>query len=655
MSRWIAVAAGALVLLIAVIVALPLLIPTSVYKQRIVAIVKAQTGRDLVIGGDVGLSFFPQLAVKIDDVRLSNASWAKDADMASMKEMRAALEIMPLFHGAVEIKSFTLVDPAIHLEVKADGTPNWQFEAPAGATVAPSSSTPPPSATAGGAQGAGASSFKQIRLGDISIENGEATYRNAQSGAALAFEKVNLDLSLPSLDDPFSATGSLVWNSEPLTLSLNAQRPRALTEGGDTAVEFSLKSAKIDAAYKGTLHPLGGFKFAGAVDLDVASVRDLASWLGNPLPPGSGFGQLTIKGTASGGGTDYTFGNATIGFDGMSATGTLALQTGGKRPLVKGNLAFDRIDANTYLADNGTEGAKPVTVAAGGGKAQSDDSWSDDPIDLTGLRAVDADISLSARELLAEQIKIGESALDLKIDNGVMTIDLSKLALYDGAGSGSLTLDGSDRVPEMAASFSIAGVSAEPLLSDAAGFTRLEGLSAMSLSVNAAGRSQREMVNALNGKGEVKFTNGAIKGVNVAQLARTVFQGAATGWQSGGSQDTDFSELGGTFTIANGILKNDDFKMLSPLIRVSGAGVVDLPHKKLDYRVEPKLAATLEGQGGGEAKGIEVPVIIDGPLAKPRFRPDLAAMLKNKDQTIDTIKSLKGEGGKELLKSLFGK
>ncbi|HEX7776608.1 MAG TPA: AsmA family protein [Parvibaculum sp.] len=654
MSRWIAAAAGALVLLIAVIVALPLLIPTSVYKQRIIAVVKAQTGRDLSIGGDVGLSFFPRLAVKVDDVRLSNAGWAEDADMASMKEMRAALEIMPLFHGAVEIRSFTLVNPVIHLEVKADGTPNWQFEAPAGATVAPSSSTPPPSAPPSSGQSAGAGGFKQIRLGDISIENGEATYRNAQSGAALAFEKVNLDLSLPSLDDPFSATGSLVWNSEPLTLSLNAQRPRALTEGGDTAVEFSLKSAKIDAAYKGTLHPLGGLKFGGIVDLDIASVRDLASWLGSPLPPGSGFGPLTIQGTASGGGTDYTFSDAKIGFDGMSATGTLALQTGGKRPLVKGNLAFGRIDANTYLAGDGSESAKPATATESGG-GKNDDGWSDDPIDLTGLRAVDADISLSTQELLVKAVKIGESALELKIDNGVMTIDLSKLALYDGAGSGSLTLDGSGRVPEMAASFSIAGVSAEPLLSDAAGFTRLEGLSALELSVNAAGRSQREMVNALNGKGEVKFTNGAIKGVNVAQLARTVFQGAATGWQSGGSQDTDFSELGGTFTITNGILKNDDFKMLSPLIRVTGAGVVDLPHKKLDYRVEPKLAATLEGQGGGEAKGIEVPVIIDGPWSKPRFRPDLAAMLKNKDQTIDTLKSLKGEGGKELLKSLFGK
>ncbi len=118
---------GIVVILIAIIVAVPLLVPTSVYKEQVVSLVKKQTGRDLTIGGDVGLSFFPRLAVKVDDVDLSNATWAKDKSMASMKELRAAIKIIPLFSGNVEIDSFMLVDPVIHLEVKADGTPNWQF------------------------------------------------------------------------------------------------------------------------------------------------------------------------------------------------------------------------------------------------------------------------------------------------------------------------------------------------------------------------------------------------------------------------------------------------------------------------------------------------------------------------------------------------
>jgi len=389
----------------------------------------------------------------------------------------------------------------------------------------------------------------------------------------------------------------------------------------------------------------------------VPSVRAFAQWLGNPLPAGNGFGPLTIKGNAQGNGNSYTFSDARIGFDGMNATGKLAVQTGGARPVIKGSLAFDRIDANIYMAsgDDTPASTSPADNSSGGGTVKNSGSgWSTEPIDLSGLKAADADIALSTKELLVKNIKIGESALNLKLNNGVLTADLDKLALYKGAGSGSLILNGAGRVPQVAAAFSIAGVQALPLLTDAAGFERLDGLSAISFSVNGTGRSQREIVSTLGGKGEVKFTNGAIKGVNLAQLVRTVLTAPATGWQSGGSQDTDFSELGGTFTIASGILTNSDLKLLSPLLRVNGSGKVDLPNQTLNYRVEPKLAATLEGQGGGDAKGIEVPVIIDGPWASPRFRPDLASMLQNREQTIETIKNLKGEGGKELLKGLLG-
>ncbi|HEY4342827.1 MAG TPA: AsmA family protein [Parvibaculum sp.] len=650
MSRWIAIVAGIVVLLIAAVVAAPLLIPSSVYKQRVVALVKAQTGRDLTIGGDVGLSFFPRLAVKVEDARFSNASWGKDKDMVAMKEMRAALKIMPLFKGEVQIDSFVLVDPVIHLEVKADGTPNWQFE-----TATPTAPVNAPAAQSGGNS---STSLKQIRLGEVSIQNGAATYRNAQTGASLAFEKVDVDLALPGLDEPFAADGSLVWNSEPLKLSLKADRPRALTEGGETPVEFALTSSKVGASYKGSIQALGGMKFSGGVDLNVPSVRALAQWLGSPLPAGNGFGPLTIKGNAQGSGNTYTFSDAQIGFDGMNAAGKLSVQTGGARPRISGGLAFDRIDANIYMASDGGSAA-PAGAASGGGgggaaSGGSNSGWSNEPIDLSGLKAADANISLSTKELLVKEIKIGESALDLKLNNGVLTVDLNKLALYKGAGSGSLTLNGAGRIPQMDAAFSIAGVQAEPLLTDAAGFTRLDGLSAISFAVNGSGRSQREIVGTLGGKGEVKFTNGAIKGVNLAQLVRTVLTAPATGWQSGGSQDTDFSELGGSFLIAKGILTNKDLKMLSPLIRLAGSGTVDLPNQTLNYRLEPKIAATLEGQGGSEAKGIEVPVIIDGPWASPRFRPDLASMIQNREQTIETIKSLKGEGGKELLKGLLG-
>ncbi len=88
------------------------------------------------------------------------------------------------------------------------------------------------------------------------------------------------------------------------------------------------------------------------------------------------------------------------------------------------------------------------------------------------------------------------------------------------------------------------------------------------------------------------------------------------------------AELSGSFTIAKGILRNDDLLLLNPLLRLTGAGSADMPQRKVNYRIEPKVVATTEGQGGAvEAGGIAVPIIVEGPWHDLSYRPDLAGLI----------------------------
>ena len=70
-----------------------------------------------------------------------------------------------------------------------------------------------------------------------------------------------------------------------------------------------------------------------------------------------------------------------------------------------------------------------------------------------------------------------------------------------------------------------------------------------------------------------------------------------------------------------------------PALRVSGAGQIQLPAQAVDYTVKPKVTAALLGQSGGVAEalgsGVDVPVRITGPWAKPHFAADSAAALKD--------------------------
>ena len=159
------------------------------------------------------------------------------------------------------------------------------------------------------------------------------------------------------------------------------------------------------------------------------------------------------------------------------------------------------------------------------------------------------------------------------------------------------------------------------MLTDAADFDQLEGKGDLNISVTGAGSSQAAIVRSLGGSGGFVFRDGAIKGFNLAAMLRKV----ETAFLNSGAsvaQQTDFSELSGTFKISKGIVSNSDLFMASPLFRVTGKGTADMPKRTVDYRVNPKAVADARGQGGDTAiTGIAAPVLIIDPLARRAVRP----------------------------------
>jgi AsmA protein len=219
---------------------------------------------------------------------------------------------------------------------------------------------------------------------------------------------------------------------------------------------------------------------------------------------------------------------------------------------------------------------------------------------------------------------LDRSVIVVDLRGSRLRTDFQEIALYGGNGSGRLDVEVVDGVPRISQRFRLKGLQAGPFLADAADFERLEGKANAELSLETRGRSQRELVDNLNGEGETTFRNGAIVGINIAAMVRNAaaaFQGGAIGEE----RKTDFAKLSGTFKIVNGVLTNDDLSLQAPVLRVAGSGQLDLPQRTVDYRIEPKVAKTLEGQGGErEVAGLLVPVIVRGPWDDLSFTPDLS-------------------------------
>jgi AsmA protein len=275
--------------------------------------------------------------------------------------------------------------------------------------------------------------------------------------------------------------------------------------------------------------------------------------------------------------------------------------------------------------------------------------WSDAPIDFSPLTFVDADFEFAVNALAVGGLKIGRSALSIALSGGKMRANLKQLALYGGNGTGVIALDGSSATPVIGLDLNVSGVQGAPFLTDLAGFNRLEGTGSIVAKVTAAGKSQRAWMKSLGGNARIKFVDGAIKGVNLAEIARTI-QSVLTGSAVGGAAKTDFAELSGSFVIRNGVAANKDLKLLNPFVRLNGAGIIDLGNQTLDYRVEPKAVGSIKGQGGRDSlSGIGIPFRIRGPWSNPSYEPDLSGVLPGALDSImkgdNPLDNITGGGG----------
>ncbi len=647
MKKAIVIVVAVLVVLVGVAVAVPFFVPTGVYTAKISEAVKSATGRSLTLGGDVGFSLFPSVGVTAQNVAFANAPGAADANMATLKSLEVRLKVMPLISGNVEVESFVLVEPVIRLEIDRQGRPNWTFDQGKATPAEPGKPGEPGGPAIGG-----------LTLENVRIENGRILYTDARSGLKEEVKDVDMTVSLPSLEAPLKAKGGLVWHDKKIDLDISAEKPGALMAGGASPAVVSVQGDPLKLTFAGTLANAAKLKVDGALALDVPSVRALAAWAGKPIEaPGETLGPLTLKGAVAVDGATYAMKDADIRLDAISAKGGLTAAMGGAKPVIKGKLDVGDLDLNPYLPPEAKD-AKPASGQAGGPAGGAPATWSDAPMDMSGLKAADVDFDLTVKSILARKVKVGQSALGLTIKGGRLTADLKEMALYQGSGKGTVTLDASGAQPTMRKTFALSGVQAQPFLKDAADFERLSGTAKADFELTSKGASQKAMVENLNGKGALAFANGAITGINVAAMIRNAAN-AFLDPSAGETRQTDFSELGGTFVITNGILKNDDLELKSPLLRVGGAGTADLPARTVNYRITPKLAATTQGQGGAaDAAGLTVPVIVSGPWHALSYRPDLEGAIKEqiKDpaKAMEAIKNL-GSGAKpaDALKGLI--
>jgi len=596
------VVGGLIVLIAAVLAYIAATFDPNQYKPQIVQAVKERTQRTLKLEGNIGLSFWPSIGAKIGKASLSER--ASDREFAAVEEVRVALKLMPLLSGQA------IVDT-----VRVRGLRASIVKAKDGRTNVDDLAGPPPPKGAPVAKDTGAD-FR-VDIAGVEIMDAAVSYADAAAGTKYVLSKLNLKTGRLAPGVPTSVELSAHVQSDTPKLDLPVTLKTRLTFDPE---KRSLALADLALEAKGVAAGLTNLvvKLTGSADVDSAKERARASLAGK-IADSSVKARLDIAGFAT--------------------------------PAVNFDVEIDQLDVDRYLPQPAGGGQ-----SSGGGKSPGAGKQpeKEQPFDLSGLRNLRAAGTLKIGSFKASNVKASNVRLDVKANGGRVDVNPLTADLYQGKLSSVATINAAPATPTFAVKHSMNGISVGPLLKDLADSDMLEGRGNVTLDVTSQGNTVTALKKGLNGNAAVKLADGALKGIDIAGSIRNAKArlGALRGEQTQAAdknQKTDFSELTATFKIANGVARNNDLSMKSPLLRVGGEGEINIGEDSLNYLVKASIVGTSKGEGGREAeelRGVTVPVRVSGPLAAPSFKLDFGSTAKDtaKQAITDQLQKRLGDG-----------
>ncbi|WP_286890557.1 AsmA family protein [Pseudoalteromonas sp. ESRF-bin5] len=645
-----------LLLCIALIVAAPFLIPTDTIFNKVSEEVQKTTGRTLTINGDKTLSVFPALKLELNDVHFANMQTGSRADMASMQQLAVHIPWFSLFGGEFKLDKFVINEPDILLETDKNGKANWQlFDAVA--------EQPIEQAEPGEAIKLPANF--DIELGEVAIYGGTFTYLDGQTGAKQQISDLELAILLPSLRKTLEVKGGVTYMQERFELDVKLDTPAKAIEGQAFNVSQNLDSRLVELTFNGSIAKQGQ-DIKGQLALNGESVKNIAKWQGVDLNAKyNAFNAFSVNGKMHLLGEKFKLEELTATLDELQIKGKSEISLG-NRLAINANVDLGMLDLNPYLPDAVAKKEQPTE---GDSKPAEPIVWDDTQIDLSALKAQDANVVIRSSGLIANDIKLGANQFTVALNKGVAKLSLDSFSAYEGAGKGVITIDAQNAPYKIATNFNLTDINAQPLLTDATGFDKVLGRGSLNWNLSTAGQSQKSFIDALNGKLAFEFADGAVKGANIAEMVRkgkeiisgnfgAASEGLDTGFEE--AEQTDFSALTGSFNFIKGVGRNTDLSLISPLIRISGEGDVDLPLTKVDYRLVTGIVDSIEGQGTtDDSTGFKIPLRIKGPFHDVGIKLDVSNALKDEakkklDDAKEKAKEKAKDKVKDKLKGLFG-
>ena len=661
-------------------VALFLFFDANSFRDTISAAVKEETGRDLVIAGDIKLSLFPWVAVNVGRTELGNAEGFSDELFLSFDEAKLSVRLMPLiFQQEVKVGTASLAGLDVNLAIAADGSSNWEDLAGAGGEEQTSTTSSSGDAPV-------------IDVANIEVSGANVAYVDAQAGSSYAISNLNFETGRIAANVPIDIAAEFDFASTPGELGGHVAI-RGTTTMTDGAAQLSIAGLNVAADLRGVVAEPTQLNFdarqieldtvarsvaPGELDLSVLGLSmsaDVApfSYAGTPEPSATlrvaefslkdlmqvldidppatadpdAMRRVSFSANAKAGSTALSLESMTLDLDDSTMTGSLSVPTT-NAGMLEFDLNVDSIALDRYMA--------PADSSA----ASADDAASDVEIPADLIRTLKAKGSFTIDRATLSGMEFANLTLGVDANDGRLRLHPLAADFYDGSYEGDVRIDASGDVPAISANENINNVNLASMARAMFDQDNISGTINGSFVLGGRGQSLNAIRQDLDGNMSLELADGAWEGTDVwyqLRRARALFRQEQPPEPSLPAR-TEFSSVTATGVVTDGVFRNDDFLAELPFLQLTGAGMVDLNSTEVDYGLEVRVLERPEFMASATQAELDdftktvVPLKITGLISAPSVRPDIEGIFRG--QVEDAIEEKKTELKNELFNRLLG-
>ena len=567
----------------------------NMLKPYVESQVTERTGREFVIRGDLDVSLSLKPRISAEGLSLANADWGTGQPMLAVDKLSFRIDLWKLLLGDIVLPEVSISHPEIILEKSADGKRNWDLKKTEKETELP-------------------------KIGRLNLDQGRLSYRDPKTETDVIV-KVSTDSASADADareTPINVVAEGKFTGLKFTSRVHGGEIMSLMDKSlPYPVKGSVRIGNTHAAFDGTIT---GLDALSAMDLklelrgdDLSALYPITGIVIFPSPPYQISGRLLHQKT------EWSL----KGFSGQAGTsdlgGDILFDTGGKRPILRGDIVSKVLDLNDlqgFVAarhapqpqDSPAEKKeKKASIAA-----QRDRLLPDQKFKLDRLRAMDADVKFTGQSIRNKNLPIEHLVTHLKVDNGLMTLDPANFAVAGGNIMAAVTINARGDIPGGEARVEVRKLQLPRLFPSIELTHGSLGLIGGTANIKGRGESVGALLGSADGHFGLIMSGGEISEMLLAAVdldGATLLKLLFTG-----DKNVPMRCAVVDFGIEKGVMNSDAFVIDTTETNILGEGQISLAEETIKMKLspQPKHFSMIS---------LRTPVHISGTFKKPMVYP----------------------------------